>query len=94
MMVTNNQLGDAIAKVLGDHPVVLMRGHGQTVVGESVQQAVWRSYYADVNARLQAEAARLGPITFLSPGEASMAAAGVSITRPWQLWKEQIGKIE
>ena len=94
MMVTNNQLGDAVAKVLGDNPVVLMRGHGQTVVGDSVQQAVWRSYYANVNAQLQAEAARLGEITFLSPGEAAKGATSFSVTRPWELWKERVGKIE
>src|SRR5687768_96146 len=32
MMVTNNQLGDTLAKVLGKNAVALMRGHGQTVV--------------------------------------------------------------
>jgi ribulose-5-phosphate 4-epimerase/fuculose-1-phosphate aldolase len=95
MMVTTNGLGDALARVLADHPVVLMRGHGQTVVGNSIPQAVVRAYYADVNARLQAAAEDLGgEVKFLSPGEASKAALSVSIERPWEMFKERIGPIE
>ena len=94
MMVTTNQLGDALAKTLGDHPVVLMRGHGDTVVGDSVQQAVVRAYYAEVNARLQGEAARLGTITFLSSEEAAKAAESVPIQRAWEMFKTRIGKLE
>ena len=50
--------------------MVLMRGHGVTVVGNTLRQAVFRAVYTEVGARLQAEASRLGPVTFLTPGEA------------------------
>jgi ribulose-5-phosphate 4-epimerase/fuculose-1-phosphate aldolase len=96
MLIRDNHLGDALAKVLADKPVALMRGHGSVVVGNSIQQAVYRIIYADVNARLQMDAARLGAITFLSPEEAAKSAANldVQVPRAWELWKSRIGKID
>lgn len=96
MLIRDNHLGDALAKVLADKPVVLMRGHGSVVVGSSIQQAVYRIIYTDVNARLQMDAARLGAITFLSPEEAAKSAANleVQVPRAWGLWKSRIGKID
>lgn len=32
-------------------PLVLMRGHGATIIGPSVQEAVFRAVYARVNAQ-------------------------------------------
>jgi ribulose-5-phosphate 4-epimerase/fuculose-1-phosphate aldolase len=96
MLIRDNHLGDALAKVLADKPVALMRGHGSVVVGSSIQQAVYRIIYTDVNARLQMDAARLGAITFLSPEEAAKSAANleVQVPRAWELWKARIGKID
>jgi L-fuculose-phosphate aldolase len=37
--VTTNEEGQELARVMGNKPVCLMRGHGVTVVGESVEQA-------------------------------------------------------
>jgi HCOMODA/2-hydroxy-3-carboxy-muconic semialdehyde decarboxylase len=89
MLIIDNKLGDALAKSLGDRAVVLMRGHGSVV---------HRAIYTEVNARLQAEAAKLGPINFLTPEEAVKADAQTdskaSLSRPWELWKARVGKIE
>jgi ribulose-5-phosphate 4-epimerase/fuculose-1-phosphate aldolase len=46
-----------------------MRGHGCVVVGRSIRDAVISAVYLQVNARLQMDAMRLGPIKFLSQGE-------------------------
>jgi ribulose-5-phosphate 4-epimerase/fuculose-1-phosphate aldolase len=96
MLIRDNHLGDALAKVLGEKPVALMRGHGSVVVGNSIPQAVYRLIYTDVNARLQMDAARLGAITFLSPEEAAKSAAmlDAQVPRAWELWKSRIGKVE
>jgi ribulose-5-phosphate 4-epimerase/fuculose-1-phosphate aldolase len=98
MLITDNKLGDALAKSLGDRAVVLMRGHGSVAVGDSILQVVHRAIYTEVNARLQAEAAKLGPINFLTPEEAAKADAQTdskaSISRPWELWKARVGKID
>ena len=96
LLIRDNKLGDALAKKLGDQAVVVMRGHGSVAVGNSIPQVVYRAIYTEVNARLQAEAARLGAINFLTPEEAAKAAAANDplVSRPWELWKARIGKIE
>jgi ribulose-5-phosphate 4-epimerase/fuculose-1-phosphate aldolase len=72
---------------------VLMRGHGNVVVGGSVRQVVFRAVYTEVNAKLQAEAMRLGEgkVEFLNDQEATRASAtnDAVLDRPWELWKRQ-----
>lgn len=96
MLIRDNKLGDALAKSLGDSAVVLMRGHGFVAVGNSIPRVVLYSIYTPINARLQAEAMKLGKINFLTPEEAVKAAVGTDAAagRPWELWKARIGKIE
>jgi len=93
MLIRDPELGAALAKSIGKSAVVLMRGHGNVVVGDSVQQVVFRAIYTEVNAKLQAEALRLGEgqVNFLNTEEAAKATAtnnGV-LSRPWELWKRQ-----
>jgi len=91
MLIRTPQLGAALAKTLGDMPVALLRGHGNVVVGGSVREVVFRAVYTEVNARLEADALRLGQgeVTFLNEDEAkaSMATNQGQITRAWDLWK-------
>ncbi len=60
---------------MGQQACVLMRGHGSTVTGSSVPHAVYRAVYTEVNARLQAAAMQMGPVTYLTEAEADLAAA-------------------
>jgi ribulose-5-phosphate 4-epimerase/fuculose-1-phosphate aldolase len=89
LLIRDRKLGAALARSLGTNAVVLMRGHGSTVVGTSVRQAVFRAIYTEVNARLQSEALRLGPVVYLSEQEAELASAtnDGQINRAWELWK-------
>jgi ribulose-5-phosphate 4-epimerase/fuculose-1-phosphate aldolase len=89
MLVRNPALGEALARVIGDRPVALMRGHGAVVVGPSIQFAVYRSIYTEMNARLQSQAMALGPVTYIAPEEARLfeATLATAIERPWELWK-------
>ncbi len=91
MLIRTPDLGKALAASLDDKPLVLMRGHGATMVGGSIKQVVYRAIYAALNAGLQMEALRLGEVTFLDPLEAAKAAAANDqvIERPWALWKRQ-----
>lgn len=91
MLVRNPKLGDALAASLGNHPVALMRGHGSVAVGDSLVEVVFRAIYTETNARLQSEAMKLGPVHFLSPGEADLAAKTNKAiqTRAWELWKRK-----
>ena len=92
MLVRTPQLGAALAKSLGARNIVLMRGHGSTVVGFNLRQAVYRAVYAEVNARQQSEALRLGAPIYLTPGEAveSARANDGQQDRAWNLWKRAI----
>ena len=91
MLIRDRKLGAALARTLGAASFVLMRGHGSVAVGSTLKQVVYRAIYAEVNARLQSEAVRLGTITFLNEQEAANASRtndGV-IDRPWELWKKR-----
>jgi ribulose-5-phosphate 4-epimerase/fuculose-1-phosphate aldolase len=91
VLVRDRPLGQALAKSLGGCNCVLMRGHGMTVIGDSVPEAVFRAIYTEMNARLQLQATQLeGPIEFLSEEEGRRATASNrgTLERPWELWKK------
>lgn len=90
LLISDIRLGQSLAQVLGDKPVVLMRGHGSTVVADSLVTAVFRAVYTEVNARGQSEAMRLGAVTFLTEGEGrstSRTNEGQGM-RAWEMWKK------
>jgi HCOMODA/2-hydroxy-3-carboxy-muconic semialdehyde decarboxylase len=89
LLIRNRALGAALAKSLGPGRVVLMRGHGCTVVGSTVRHAVFNAVYTELSAALQSEAMRLGAVTYLTREEAEAAAAcnAAQIDRSWELWK-------
>ena len=92
MLIGNRDLGRALAHTLGDKVVVLQRGHGNAVVGSSVQVAVFRAIYTEINARLQLQAVTLGgPINYLSADEGKKASENVGnlVQRPWDMWKKK-----
>lgn len=89
LLIRDRRLGAALAESLGHHAVVLMRGHGSTAVGVTLRQAVYRAVYAEMNARLQADALRLGTPIYLTAEEAHAAAASNDgqVNRAWDMWK-------
>jgi ribulose-5-phosphate 4-epimerase/fuculose-1-phosphate aldolase len=98
MLVGNREKGLALASVLGNKDVVLMRAHGSVACGPTLQAAVFRAVYTEVNARIQhwtiALAARASDaaIAALDPEEGRLAdvvnqTAGM---RAWELWRSQI----
>ena len=89
MLIRNKALGSALAKKLGTATVVLMRGHGDVVVGHSIKSAVFRAIYTEQNARLQLDALRLGgKITYLNEVEAAKIGDSndSQVGRPWEIW--------
>jgi ribulose-5-phosphate 4-epimerase/fuculose-1-phosphate aldolase len=97
LMIGQPMLGREMARVLGPtSDVVLLRGHGDVVVGASIELAVFRAYYTEINARAQQQAIALGggEIRYLSVRE-RMAAEKVvgstsSVNRAWQQWKKDV----
>lgn len=93
MLVADAVIGKSLAATLGDKPVVLMRGHGDVAVGPTVKMAVFRAYYTDVNAKLQAQALALGgEPNYLTPGEGVKADQTnfVVMDRIWNLWRMKV----
>jgi HCOMODA/2-hydroxy-3-carboxy-muconic semialdehyde decarboxylase len=88
LLITSGKLGAALADTLSDGPAVLMRGHGSTVVGSTLRQAVFRAVYTEVGARLQMDAMRLGPVTYLTEEETIGTTRTISTQydRSWLLW--------
>ncbi|MDA8125185.1 MAG: class II aldolase/adducin family protein [Deltaproteobacteria bacterium] len=91
MLVGNREMGEALARTLGDRTVVLMRGHGFTVVGGSLQEAVYNAVNTVISAKIQLNAIRLGDLTYLSEGEAAAASKihKTVLDRNWEVWKQR-----
>ena len=95
MLVGNIEKGLALADVMGQKDIVMMRAHGSVACGPSLQTAVFRAVYTEVNARIQHMTIALSqgqPISFLSPEEGRLAdqvnqGAGL---RAWDLWRAQV----
>jgi HCOMODA/2-hydroxy-3-carboxy-muconic semialdehyde decarboxylase len=95
MLVGNGAKGVALAEIMGKKDVVLMRAHGSVACGATLQSAVFRAVYTEVNARIQHWTVALGgrgQITALD-GEEGRLADAVNETagrRAWDLWRTQV----
>jgi HCOMODA/2-hydroxy-3-carboxy-muconic semialdehyde decarboxylase len=95
MLVGNHEKGVALVKSMQGRDVVLMRGHGSVACGPTLQTAVFRAVYTEVNARVQHWTQALGagaPIAALDTEEGKLADAvnqGAGM-RAWDLWRAQV----
>jgi HCOMODA/2-hydroxy-3-carboxy-muconic semialdehyde decarboxylase len=96
MLVSDNDRGVALAACLADKPVALMRAHGSVACGPTLETAVFRAIYTEVNARVQHWALALAgdgeDLAVLSEEEGRLAdvpnrTAGL---RAWDLWRAEI----
>jgi HCOMODA/2-hydroxy-3-carboxy-muconic semialdehyde decarboxylase len=84
MQVTSEKRGAALAKALGKDPVILMRGHGDTVVGHSIKQAVVFAVYVDTDARMQTQAMLLSHDIVTMDKAELFGENEFDINRPWE----------
>jgi ribulose-5-phosphate 4-epimerase/fuculose-1-phosphate aldolase len=89
MLCSTPALGAALAKSLADKQIVLMRGHGATMAGQSIKHAVFRAIYATLNATMQMDAMRMGEVMYLADEEAlkGMEINDRFVDRSWALWE-------
>lgn len=95
MLVGDIPKGEELAQVMGPRDVVMMRAHGSVACGPTLQTAVFRAVYTEVNARIQHMSLALAqgqPIAALSVKEGELAdevnqGAGL---RAWDLWRTQV----
>jgi ribulose-5-phosphate 4-epimerase/fuculose-1-phosphate aldolase len=93
MLIRTPALGKALAASLADKNVVLMRGHGATMVGASIPEAVFRAVYATENAAIQMQAHQLGEngeVEFFTAEESELSSKGRNVPRAWSLWKHEM----
>jgi len=94
MLVSDGAKGVALARSLGRKDVAMMRAHGSVTCGPTLQTAVFRAVYAEVNARIQHWSLALAggsPVAALDAEEGRLAdvinqTAGM---RAWDLWRTQ-----
>jgi len=89
MQVTDSRRGAALARVLSSHPVALMRGHGNVVVGTSIKQAVVYAAYVDINARMQTQALLLYRDIVTMKQSELFTPQEFDINRPWEHFKQK-----
>lgn len=95
LLVGNAVKGVALAESLGKQDIILMRAHGSVACGPSLQAAVFRAVYTEVNARIQHWTTALAasePIAALDREEGLLADAvnqGAAM-RAWDLWRRQV----
>jgi ribulose-5-phosphate 4-epimerase/fuculose-1-phosphate aldolase len=94
LMISTAELGKAMAGTLGKNAeVVLLRGHGNVVVGPTIQITVFRAYYTEINARQQLQAITLDRdnVVYMDDGECETTdkVMQASASRPWDLWKSR-----
>jgi ribulose-5-phosphate 4-epimerase/fuculose-1-phosphate aldolase len=92
LLVSDNKLGAALAAKLSDRPVMLMRGHGNVVVGPNVARAVLRAIYTELNAKQLAVAISLGgSIKYISAEEAAVELPiALGLERAWEIMKRGV----
>jgi HCOMODA/2-hydroxy-3-carboxy-muconic semialdehyde decarboxylase len=94
MLVTNPQLGAFLARKLGDSPVILMRGHGDVVVGTTVREATVRAIYTEIDARILLQAHQLSS-TVIALDDAELrynAKENFDVNRPWDNFLRKLNK--
>lgn len=89
MQVTDSKRGAALAKTLGPHPVALMRGHGETVVGKTIKQAVVFAVYVDINAKMQTQALNMSKNIKRMNTPELFTEDEFDINRPWEHFRQK-----
>ena len=98
LIVAKPEEGQSLARALGPHWVVLMRRHGATVAGISMEEMVFRAVFSCRNAEMQREAQMLGGLSPLTSVEIQKAGAfnlePRPIARAWEYWTTRLRKSE
>jgi HCOMODA/2-hydroxy-3-carboxy-muconic semialdehyde decarboxylase len=87
LLVSTGKQGAALAKVLGDKPVALLRGHGNIVVAPDIPRVVHRALYTEVNAQQLVTALSFRrPIKYIEMDE---MLDPQRLGDSWDVWKHE-----
>lgn len=98
LIVAKPEEGASLARALGPNWMVLMRRHGATVAGRSIEELTFRTIYSTRNAALQIQAHVLGGVHPLTEKESELAGEynlrPGPIARAWEYWSVRLDKAE
>src|SRR5260370_33345673 len=93
IVISTADKGAALAAVLADKPVALLRAHGMVAVGPSLPVAVFRAIFTVTSANIQHQVLALGvPGAPLDAEEGGLAdVVNVqTVGRAWDLWRKRV----
>jgi ribulose-5-phosphate 4-epimerase/fuculose-1-phosphate aldolase len=93
IVVSTAAKGAALAQVLADKPVALLRAHGMVAVGPTLPVAVFRAVFTVTNANIQHQAMALGGKLAALDAEEGRIADVINVQtvdRAWDLWKRRV----
>ena len=95
LMVRSMTVAHSLARMLGDRPAALMRGHGSVVARSDLRSVVFTAIYLQVNAELLWRSISLGQPRYLSRGEieraSELALNQFALDRAWEYWVRKAG---
>src|SRR5215475_10283414 len=98
LIVAKPEEGASLARALGPHWIVLMRRHGATVAGATLEELTFRTIYTARNAALQIQAHTLGHVSPLNEAEIRLAGEynlrPGPVARAWEYWNVRLDKAE
>ena len=98
LIVGKPEEGASLARALGPNWTVLMRRHGATVAGRSLQELTFRTIYTARNAAMQIHAHSLGHVSPLNAAETRLAGdfnlQPGPVARAWEYWSVRLDKAE
>lgn len=98
LIVRTPEEAESLARALGPHWIVLMRRHGATVAGRTLEELVFRTIYTVRNAALQIQAQVLGNVSPLTEGETALAGPynlqPGPLARAFEYWSVRLDKAE
>lgn len=98
-LVNSRERGEALAATLGPHRAVIMKAHGVTVTGSTVEEMVASCFLLEENARRTWVSATMGEAEYLDDDlmaevEETMLSTGGPIRRIWQLCESEARRQE
>ncbi len=99
VLISRPELARPMLEVMGDKPLVVMRGHGVTVTGRSVEEATIRTIHLERLARVCWHLATKGPLPTISPedvedfGRRGRTPAAGSRSEEW-VWRSYARLVE
>ncbi len=97
VQIDNPERGRSVAAAMGDRKGVLLKGHGLTVVGTSIEEATVSAVNLERSARLQIMAGGLGAVEAIDRAELTgeMLTDGLTLEEythtQWDYWAMEIG---